>query len=256
MKIFLVLDETSFYHPSFTNALIDKLKFRKYEVKVGLVTKIDRKNSIEKFLIKNIFKLHLKEIILLGIKKILFAIANTLLNLKNHFFSVEAVLVNKNIDYIKIKNNINTQRYIDHIRKFKPDIIISSCSLIFGQDILRTPKIACINRHSALLPAYGGVWPVLQSIADGNEFSGVSVHKMTEKIDEGKILSQIKVKNTENNLSKIYKKCFEVSSDLVLLAIDNLIEGKFVTNSYKKSYYSFPSNERWDLFRKNKGKFI
>ena len=45
MKIFLILDETNFYHPQFTHSLIEKLKLRNYEVEVGLVTKIKDKNS-------------------------------------------------------------------------------------------------------------------------------------------------------------------------------------------------------------------
>ena len=79
---------------------------------------------------------------------------------------------------------------------------------------------------------------------------------MTEKIDEGEILAQKVVKNIDNNLSKIYKKCFEISADLILIGIDNVLKNIYIKNNYKKSYFSFPNKEKWLMFRKNKGKFI
>ena len=79
---------------------------------------------------------------------------------------------------------------------------------------------------------------------------------MTEKIDDGEILAQKVVENVDNNLSRIYKKCFEISVDLILIGIDNALKKIYIKNNYKKSYFSFPNKERWLMFRKNKGKFI
>ena len=71
MKILLVLDETSFFHPSFANNLVKKLKEKEIEIFGGLVTQIPKKNSIEYFIIKKFYKLYFSEIFLLSIKKIL-----------------------------------------------------------------------------------------------------------------------------------------------------------------------------------------
>ena len=68
MKILIVIDETNFYHPYFFFDLYQRLKKRKYNISVGLVTKVKKKNSIEKYLLKNLSKLYLSEILLLGIK--------------------------------------------------------------------------------------------------------------------------------------------------------------------------------------------
>ena len=78
---------------------------------------------------------------------------------------------------------------------------------------------------------------------------------MTKKIEDGKILAQKIIANDENNLSKIYKKCFAISSDLILVAIDNLTKNKFLLNKYKKTYNTFPTDKDWKEFRKNNGKF-
>ena len=256
MKILIIIDETNFYHPNFFFNLYKKLKKRKYKINVGLVTKIKDKNSIEKYLIRNISKLYLKEILFLGFKKIFFKLTDKFFKVFNIFFSVKSVITKFNIDFFEINYEINQKNYLKKIKKFKPDLIISSCSVIFGKEILKIPRYGCINRHTSFLPSYGGLYPVFQSITDKNKYSGVTIHLMTDKIDQGKILAQKKILNTDNNLSKIYNNAFLQSTELVIKAIDNLILKKYCAEISKKSYFSFPSKERWKKFRKNKGKFI
>ena len=47
MKILLILDETSFFHPLFAHQLITGFKKNNFTVLGGLVTKIERKNNIQ-----------------------------------------------------------------------------------------------------------------------------------------------------------------------------------------------------------------
>ncbi len=256
MKILIIIDETNFYHPLFFFDLYKRLKKRKYKICVGLVTKIDDKNSIEKYLIKNISKLYLKEILFLGFKKIFYLLTDKIFKKLNIFFSVKSVISKFNIDFFEIHYDINQKFYLDKVNKFKPDLIISSCSVIFGKEILNIPKLGCINRHTSLLPSYGGVYPVFQSISDRNKYSGVTIHLMGSKIDQGQILAQEKILNRDNNLSKIYKNAFTISAKLIIKAIDNLYSEQYLDQNYKKSYFSFPDETRWIQFRRNKGKFI
>ena len=256
MKILFIVDETNFYHPKFTYSLYKRFKSKDHIFNVGLVKKIKKTNSIERYLLRNISKLTLREILFLGLKKIYFELFDIFTRNFNIFFKVESVLKKKKITYFVIEYDINNKEYVDYINNLKPDIIISSCSVIFSKNILNVPKFGCINRHTSLLPSYGGLYPVFHSIADKNQSSGVTIHKMTEKKDEGPILAQTTIRNEDNNLSKIYKKGFEASVDLVFDAIKNLVNGKFINNDYKKSYYSFPDEKRWKMFRENKGKFI
>lgn len=255
-KILIIIDETNFYHPEFFYNLYKKLKSKNYEIKVGLVTKVKEKNSVEKYLLKNVYRLNLKEIILLSIKKIFFNYTNKIFSKFNIFFSVKSVVLKFDIDFFEIEFDINKPKYLKKIFDINPDLIISSCSLIFENKILSLPKFGCINRHSSLLPANGGLYPIFHSISKGEKYSGITIHHMTSKIDQGKILAQKKILNKDNNLSKIYKDCFVNSSDLLLLAINNLENKKYLKEKYKRSYNSFPNNYDWIEFRKNKGKFI
>jgi len=257
MKILIIIDETNFYHPKFFLDLYKKLKKRKYTVRVGLVTKINSKSSIEKYLLKNLSKLYIREILLLGLKKLFYMVGNRIFYNFNLFYSVKSVVKKFKINTFEIQYNINKKIYINKIKKYNPDLIISSCSLYFDTNILKIPIYGCINRHTSLLPSYAGILPVFHSISDKKKYSGVSIHTMTKNIDRGILLAQKKIPNIENNLTKIYKKAFTISSDLIINAIDNLlIKKRIVQQNYKKNYYSFPNNARWIKFRKNKGKFI
>ena len=219
--------------------------------------KSKKKNSIEKYLLNNIFKLYLKEILLLGIKKIFFVSTDKLLVNFKIFFSVKSIIKKFKINFFEIHYDINKKIYLDIIKNIKPDLIISSCSVIFKKKILNIPKYGCINRHTALLPSYGGLYPVFQSIADGKKYSGITVHLMSNKIDQGKILAQEKILNTQNNLSKIYKEGFLKSAKLIIKSIDVLLlKKKTDQNNYEKSYFSFPTTLRWIKFRKNRGRFV
>ncbi|MDO4338834.1 MAG: formyltransferase family protein [Eubacteriales bacterium] len=51
-------------------------------------------------------------------------------------------------------------------------------------------KLPVINIHPALLPIGRGAWPMPVTILKGLDKSGVTLHKMTDRLDEGDILLQ------------------------------------------------------------------
>jgi methionyl-tRNA formyltransferase len=88
------------------------------------------------------------------------------------------------------------QKYRE-ISNFK--FLISNCDLIicadFGQkipsSILNQAKITAINIHPSLLPKYIGPSPIQTAILNGDKKTGVSIIKMTDKIDEGPLYAQM-----------------------------------------------------------------
>ena len=256
MSVTIIVDETGFYHPHFIRDLLERLNDQKARVLVGLVTKTKKTNSIEYYLLRNLHRLLFKELLTIALKVIYYKTFKNLLCHFKIFLSVEAVLKAMHIDYFYVKNDINKPCYLQRISNFKPDIIISSCSVVFKKELLNIPRLGCINRHSALLPSYGGVYPVFNSIADGKDYSGVTIHRMTEKIDEGDILAQKKVPLETKNLSEIYSNCFSISTSLIFSALENLKQGKSLPPLEDRSYFSFPDKGRWKKFREHGGRFF
>ena len=93
----------------------------------------------------------------------------------------------------------------------------------------------------------------------GEQFTGVSVHTMTEKIDEGIVLAHTKIPITHReSLSALYRKCFSESSATVLRAVNKIRNNDLSPNpgASAPSYYSFPTAEHWKEFRKRGGRFV
>jgi methionyl-tRNA formyltransferase len=75
---------------------------------------------------------------------------------------------------------------------YRPDVL-----LVFGfnwrlpPDVLAVPKLGVLNVHPSALPSYRGPSPVLWAIRSGDPYLGVTVHRMTERIDAGPVLAQV-----------------------------------------------------------------
>ena len=259
MRLFFVIDETQFYHPEF---LADFLRNTVDDVVgSGLVTKVPSKNNLERYMREHWYYLRPNEIIKLAYSKYSARLKDNIVRKTGEgpFYSVRSVLQYYNVDFIEIEYDINKKKYLDVIRAHKPDVIISSNPLIFKEELLNVPTICCLNRHSALLPSYGGVWPVFQAYRNAEEYTGVSVHLMTKQIDIGDVLAYQKVPITpDDTLSDLYDKCFNVSADVILKALDKVKNKDFTSccGSNESSYFSFPRKEHWVDFRKRGGKLV
>jgi len=75
---------------------------------------------------------------------------------------------------------------------YRPDVL-----LVFGfnwylpSDVLAVPKLGALNVHPSALPKYRGPSPVLWAIRNGDPRMGLTVHRMTGRIDAGPILAQV-----------------------------------------------------------------
>lgn len=246
MRLFFVLDE-GIYHPMFLSQFLQKTRDR--VVGAALVTKIPEKNDVQGYLLKNWRLFKLSEIVKMGFAKA---------GMKIRGKSVKAMLKEFGIPFFEVEQDINRKQYIDWIAEKKPDVIVSSNPLIFGQEILKIPSICCLNRHSALLPSYRGVLPVFQAWRNNEKFVGASIHTMQKSVDKGKVLAQKKVEIKENDsLHSLYSKCFKASVEALLESLDKVRKKDFSTvGENRPSYYSWPTKEQWQEFRKRNGKII
>ena len=61
---------------------------------------------------------------------------------------------------------------------------------IFSLELLRTPRLGCINLHGSLLPCYRGAGPVQRALWEGGSATGVTTMWMDEGIDTGDCILQ------------------------------------------------------------------
>lgn len=259
MRIYLVIVEEPFFHPSFVAEIIRQEKNRV----VGITTVPDispKKSKLTHFWQQWSF-FGPWPFFYLGVKTVFYKILDLIGHLfpLGRFYSVEAAARHYKVPIYKT-DNVNSQAHLDYLRRLKPDVIVSAQGQIFKKELLGLPKIACINRHSALLPKYGGLWPVFWAMLAGEKKIGVTVHTMEAKIDAGKILAQREIPVLlDDSMYFLYQKAFGISAQVTLEALDKLAKKpiKFLTfNPKEASYFSFPTAKETSLFRRKGLKFI
>jgi len=175
-------------------------------------------------------------------------------------YSIDNVIDKYNIKEIKTKN-VNDSNFIHELKELDVDVILSiACPQIFKKEIIETPKIACINYHTAMLPKFRGRQPLFWALYHNEKASGVSVHEMDVKIDNGKILAQKGYSIDENDtLDNLYYKSMEKGLECLIESFKNLRDktDKHIVNDAEEStYFSFPTKEEAREFRKKGKKFI
>lgn len=98
------------------------------------------------------------------------------------------------------------------------------------------------NIHFSLLPAYKGVYPSVWPILNGEEYAGVTLHKMDQGIDTGDIIVQKRFKLSSKETSfSLYNKLIEEGTKLVVKNIDRIITNRIKVYSQPaigSTYYS------------------
>ncbi len=90
--------------------------------------------------------------------------------------------------------DINHPLWVEKIRLWQPDVLFSFYYRnMVKQEILDIPQGGCFNLHGSLLPKYRGRCPVNWVLINGEKQTGVTLHYMTARPDEGDIVAQRKI---------------------------------------------------------------
>lgn len=102
-------------------------------------------------------------------------------------------------------------------------LIVADYGLILPKILLTLPKYAALNVHHSLLPKYRGPSPAPAAILNGDDATGVTIIKMTEKVDAGPILAQqeYRLAPTETTDS-LLTKLNQLGGELVIEVIQSL----------------------------------
>jgi folate-dependent phosphoribosylglycinamide formyltransferase PurN len=261
MRIIFIIDETPFFHPGYVSRTLKWCLANNHDVFVGIVKKIPNINSLQQHLIRNWTCIHPFDLIKLGLLTIWYGILDHIFP-KGAFgrnFTVQSACNELGVPFLGIKKDIHSAEYMDAFRKFAPDLLVSSNSLLFKKALLELPTTGCINRHSSMLPKYGGVWPVLYAVLAEEEQIGITIHTMTENIDSGVILAQGSFPRSNiSNLFKLYEQAFDLSVNLTVEAVRKInLEGiPSGQEVMEPEYNSFPTSELLLKFRNMGGNFI
>lgn len=169
--------------------------------------------------------------------------------------SLRGLALDYNIPY-SVLNDLNAKDAIDWLRSYQPDVTVSSISQLLKDEILSVPIIGFINKHAGLLPAYGGLMPVVHALSKGEKQVGMSIHVMTSRVDGGFVLSQRAYQITvKDSVLDVYSRVYQCVPMQIVEALDVLegrIEPVIPALKLEPSYYSEPTAQDW-LALKNRG---
>jgi len=123
-----------------------------------------------------------------------------------------------------VKNNPDlTNQLID----LNPDLsIVVAYGQIIPQEILDIPKFGFINIHGSLLPKLRGASPMQSAILEELGKTGITIMKMSAKMDDGDILSQKSfVINSDTTISILHDQLKQLGADLLIKTIPEYILG-------------------------------
>ena len=120
---------------------------------------------------------------------------------------------------------------------------------IIKPDKFKTDNI--FNIHFSLLPKYKGVYTSVFPILNGEEYSGVTLHKIDPGIDTGDIIAQKKFKIGINETARdLYFKYLQYGFVLFKENIVRLIENQFTLEQQPTLTSSYYSRKELDLKKK------
>lgn len=146
---------------------------------------------------------------------------------ENIWFRSVAVLAAAHNIPVFAPDNLNHPMWVDKLRSFKPDILFSFYYRTLVKKIVLDvfPK-GGLNLHGSLLPKYRGRCPANWVLVNGEKETGVTLHYMTPKADDGDIVAQKRIGITDADTARtLFDKLADASSTLLDEALPKLIAG-------------------------------
>lgn len=155
---------------------------------------------------------------------------------------------------IKILNNLKLSNLIKK-KKLKIDYIIcAGTTNIIPKDLLDVIKYGAINFHPSLLPKYRGRYSTVHALFNGEKYSGVTCHWVSNKIDKGAIIEQKKIKIANHFTAKDLYEVFTIEAFKIFKKIfTKILKGEKikavqikVRTKYKNKHFPNNGNLNWN----------
>jgi len=130
---------------------------------------------------------------------------------------------------IKVIFGSNLKNNIEYLKSLNLDmIIVVAFGYILPKELIKLPKLGCINLHASLLPRWRGAAPIQRAIMAGDKNTGVTIMLMDEGLDTGNIISTIKVDinkklNNADLTNILSQKGAELLEESILKYANNII---------------------------------
>ena len=138
--------------------------------------------------------------------------------------------------------NPNDPAFVAAMQALQPDFLFSCYYRhMLKQPVLDLPRLGALNLHGSLLPRYRGRCPVNWVLVHGETETGVTLHYMEEKADQGDIVGFKRLPITfEDTALTLFAKMTAAAPELIREAYPLLRAGtapRLTQNHARASYY-------------------
>lgn len=136
---------------------------------------------------------------------------------------------------------INKPEFVQELEAFKPDcLVVASYGKMIPDQILKLPKHYPLNIHPSLLPKYRGAAPIARQLLNGETESGITIARITSKLDAGEIILQQKVKiDDDDNGISLALRLARLGGELCLQTLEHIEKNEIVLTPQKDSESSY-----------------
>ena len=131
---------------------------------------------------------------------------------------------------------------LDYFKKIDADLaIVVAYGQIIPKEFLNLPKNGFINIHASILPNWRGAAPIQRSIMNLDKETGVSIMKITEKLDTGPVSQIYKISLDDDlNAIEVAEKLSLIAAEKILDNVDDIFDGKakFTEQDHSKATYA------------------
>ncbi len=155
---------------------------------------------------------------------------------ENIWFESVAELAATNDIPVYAPEDINHPLWVARIRDMGPDILFSFYYRnMVGKEILEIPPAGCLNLHGSLLPRYRGRCPVNWVLVNGEKETGVTLHYMTPRPDDGDIVGQQHVSIEDADTAQsLHEKLTAAAGELLDDLLPKIMENRADRIAQKK----------------------
>jgi methionyl-tRNA formyltransferase len=122
---------------------------------------------------------------------------------------------------------VRTPEFLAELKSLEPDVLaIAAYGRMLPKPVLELPRLIPVNVHASLLPRHRGASPVEGAILAGDGETGVTIMRVTERMDAGPILLQRSIPIAPDDTQGMLKdKIADLGADALIEALDLARQG-------------------------------
>lgn len=131
--------------------------------------------------------------------------------------------------------------FLDQLTALAPQLgVVAAYGEILGKAVLECIPAGYLNIHPSLLPRYRGPSPVPASILNGDAETGVTIMRLSRKMDAGPILAQQSLAlDPEARCEPLLHQLFALGAQLLLTHFEAYLAGRLVPQPQDESQASY-----------------